>query len=604
MKFLFALLLSVLVLLSATRAHAQFLSPGALSKAHATVDGDDKCNECHASGKRIDTAGCLKCHNDIGARIAAGAGLHGNEYKGKACESCHGEHMGAGARIVRWDPKAFNHAQSGWPLEDAHAKVACEKCHTKSNARGAKTYLGLSKECVSCHKDPHTGRFGNGCTTCHNQVKWTDLTLGRFDHNTARYPLKGSHAKVACAKCHQEPPKYFGLAFDKCTDCHKDVHNGKLGQECIKCHNEITWKGKDVKFDNAFHPGVSLANGHAPVKCAACHDKGSMVAPTRGVECVSCHKSSHKAPFGRGCNSCHATILWTGLARSIGLSAHTKTAYALTGKHLDAACVTCHKLSETADQRYRKLRFERCIDCHKDNHEGEFASRSSGECAPCHATSGFKPTLFGAIAHETTKYPLAGKHNAVACLGCHKNPAPRTSLRVAKQACADCHENPHGTQFATEMNRGGCATCHEVSGWQKAKFDHSTWPLTGVHATAACDSCHHPSPEDRKVGKGASYRGVPRLCGGCHDDLHAGQFRTSNPVRECDACHTTKAFKIPSFAHTKLTGYALTGQHEKVKCAGCHESAKLASGLETVRWRIPFKSCIDCHASPHGGAKR
>jgi hypothetical protein len=323
------------------------------------------------------------------------------------------------------------------------------------------------------------------------------------------------------------------------------------------------------------------------------------VAPSRGQECVSCHKPSHKAPFGRLCVTCHATIQWVGLPRSVGLSSHPRTAYPLTGKHDAVDCAACHKPSVPRDARYRQLAFGRCADCHSDQHRGEFQKADRGECAPCHTTTGFTPTRFGTNAHASTRFPLVGKHVASPCSSCHTGPRPRLSLAVAKQACADCHQNPHGDQFAKEMSQGGCAHCHAPTGWRLPKIEHNTWPLTGAHATAACDSCHHPTAEDRKAARGASYRGVPRNCGGCHDDIHLGQFRLSQPVLECDKCHATDVFKITAFNHQTTTRFALTGAHAPAPCVKCHAKATLKDGTETVRWRLPSQECKFCHANPH-----
>jgi hypothetical protein len=576
-------------------ASAQLLSPGPLSRAHASIEGDAHCNDCHSSGKRVDQGACLRCHSDLGARIAAGAGLHGLQYKGKPCEGCHVEHLGVNVSITRWDPQHFDHAQAGWTLEGAHKTTTCNKCHTR-----APKYLGLSRACTACHKDKHDGRFGTTCTSCHDEASWNDLRVQDFNHELSRFPLRGAHTTVGCAKCHFEPPRYVGLKFGACVDCHKDPHNGRLGAGCTDCHEDTRWKPVTFKHTGSRHPGVSLANGHAAVACQTCHDRGNLVAPSRGTQCASCHKAVHKAPFGPACGTCHASILWLGLPRSVGLAAHPKTDYPLTGKHADVACASCHKHELPADQRYRKLAFGRCADCHQDPHRGEFASADRGECKACHTTNGYRPTLFGVEAHASTRFQLAGKHVATPCGACHAAARPRLDLHVAKQACADCHANPHGDQFAKEMAQGGCAHCHEARGWSLPKIDHSTWPLTGAHATAMCESCHHPTPEDRKAGHGASYRGVPRNCSGCHDDAHLGQFRLTQPVLECDRCHTTsKGFKIPNFDHRAVAGWALTGAHQKVECAKCHPTANVGGERPTVRWRGPSAECKFCHANPH-----
>lgn len=588
------------MILHARLAHAQLLSPGPLSKAHASLEGDQHCNDCHSSGKRVDQGGCLKCHNDLGARINAGQGLHGLQYKGKPCEGCHVEHLGKG--LVRWpggDPSKLDHAQTGWPLDGAHRSLTCNRCHTKPNARGNPTFLGQSPACASCHKDVHQNRFGQNCTTCHNVTAWKELTLKGFNHDLARFPLRGAHQSVACAKCHSEPPRYTGLKFDACTDCHKDPHTGRLGSACTSCHEDTRWKPVSFRHAGARHPGVSLANGHAPVGCRTCHDKGNLVAPSRGTECASCHKPVHKAPFGRACGSCHGNIQWLGLPRPVGLAAHARTEFPLTGKHDAVNCASCHKPNLPRDARYRQVSFARCASCHADQHRGEFAKQDGGECKQCHATSGFVPTTFGIAAHTATKFPLVGKHTATACAGCHTNPRPRLDLHVTKQACADCHANPHGEQFAKEMAQGGCAQCHEATGWRLPKIDHRTWPLTGTHATTHCESCHHPTAEDRRAGRGASYRGVARNCSGCHDDAHLGQFRLKEPVRECDKCHTTKNFKIPSFDHQAITSWALTGAHAQAACVKCHPMTKLKDESQTIRWRLPSTECKFCHANPH-----
>jgi hypothetical protein len=596
-------LVALAIVFHAPPARAQLLSPGPLSHQHVTLEGDQHCGDCHSSGKRVDTNLCLKCHQDLGARISAGQGLHGRQYKGKPCEGCHVEHLGKEARLVRWDPQKLNHAETGWSLDGAHKGPACSKCHSRTNQRGAATYLGAPTDCKGCHKDPHENRFGATCTNCHNDVSWKELNLKSFNHDQARFPLKGAHQKAACAKCHQEPPKYVGLQFSSCTNCHKDVHAGKLGPNCAGCHDENAWK--PANMGRGGHPGVSLANGHSSVACRTCHDKGNLVAPSRGSECVSCHRPVHKAPFGRGCAQCHASIAWMGLSRSVGLSAHSRTAYPLTGKHEQTNCAGCHKPSLPRETRYRKLTFAHCADCHTDQHRGEFAAKPGVECAPCHSTAGYRPTLFAVAAHADTKFPLVGKHASAACSACHTGARPHVELRVEKQACADCHQNPHGEQFATEMKQGGCGHCHEPAGWDLPKIDHSTWPLTGAHATAKCESCHKPTPEDRKSGKGASYRGVPRNCSGCHDDVHAGQFRTGEPViAECDKCHATNLFKIPKFDHANVARWALTGAHAKQSCDKCHAMTKLKDGTEAIRWRLPTSTCGYCHADPHTRAAK
>ncbi len=596
-----SLVVAVLVLGSAP-AYAQFLSPGDLAGGHAHLDGDAHCSDCHTAGRQIENGKCTACHDDVGATLARGTGLHGRNYKGQSCANCHVDHRGRGSRLIRWNPRSFDHALSGWKLQDAHAGLDCNSCHNRVNRRGAKTYLGLSSSCASCHQDPHKGRFGNECLDCHNQGRFDVVALHDFNHDLARFKLLGAHQKVDCAKCHGVPAKYQ-LPFQRCGNCHEDPHAGRFGDVCTGCHNNDSWKSIDMK--RSAHPGLSLFGGHSKASCKQCHDRGLLKKPSRGTRCVGCHAPIHEANFGNNCAQCHKGIKWLGLPRQVGLDAHDKTPFALTGKHVDVACTECHSPELIPQKRFRELKFERCIDCHDDKHQGEFSARNGGECGACHTDAGFRPSQFGVQLHATTAFPLIGNHQAVPCGTCHDNfkQKQRLNWKLENQKCEKCHDNPHGDQFRKEMQQGGCAHCHSPLAWDLPNIAHDTWPLIGAHASARCDQCHSPTPEDRKAGRGASYKDAPRECEGCHQDIHQGQFRLTEPKRDCGDCHTPWKFKLPEFNHTEMTGYELQGKHATLKCESCHQSTKLAQGTSAVRYRLPYNTCRDCHADPHAPAE-
>lgn len=582
-------------------SHAQFFSPGELARGHAALEGDEHCSDCHSAGSRVSDQKCMACHEGVRRSVRDKTGLHGRKFADQPCSSCHVDHRGRDHVLARWDKKTFDHRDTGWALIGAHARVECAKCHTGKNERQNPTFIGLDDACAKCHEDKHEGRFGASCQTCHDQVTWKNLDLDPFNHDLARFSLRGKHREVACAKCHGEPPKYQPLAFAGCGDCHKDPHQGRLGSECASCHGESSWK--TITMQRSAHPKLSLAGGHAGVKCRTCHDRGNLVAPSKGARCASCHAPVHLASFGTDCADCHASIRWVGLPEALGRRVHDKTRYPLTGEHEDTSCARCHSPKRPLAQRYRSLQFERCASCHRDAHKGEFATRDGGECATCHTTSGFASTSFGVELHATTRFALAGGHEATPCADCHQGKRPRLDWRVAKQACSDCHENPHGTQFEEEMARGGCGACHNVSAWDVPNIAHDTWPLTGAHAKVRCEQCHSATEEDRRAGKGVSYRAAPRECEGCHTDVHLGQFRLSQPEKSCDDCHDTGRFQLPGYDHLAGTGYALIGKHAKVECRACHVPAALANGERTALWRLPYDACKDCHQNPHRGAR-
>ena len=590
---------AVLLVLAAVhgQASAQWLSPGALSTAHAGLDGDQHCASCHASGSRVSEPACLHCHADIARQGVRAAGLHGASFVGQACVKCHVEHLGEPSALIRWpgpDARRFDHARTALPLRGAHADLACARCHDRDNERGHATYLGLETRCASCHEDPHAGRLGPQCQQCHDETRFGRLELGSFDHARARFPLDGQHARVPCAKCHADPPRYRGLAFSDCDSCHQDPHAGRLSAGCKHCHEARSWTS--IIMPRLSHPGLSLGGGHEQVSCERCHDAGRQRLPSAGKRCVDCHAPIHEAAFGERCDACHADIRWLGLPAALGRKLHGLTAFPLRGAHTGAPCAGCHLPELPSALRFRRVDHARCAACHVDAHGGGLRAR--GDCATCHGETQFAPSNVSPEIHAGFGFPLEGAHAATACSGCHRHEArPRTRWGTDRRTCQSCHENPHGSRFAQELAAKGCGGCHGSRNWSVLGFDHAVWPLTGAHAEAGCAACHGPTTQPRAA---------PRRCEGCHDDVHAGQFRLSGALRTCDACHGTAAFTLPRFDHAQVAGYALTGKHAAAPCAKCHPSVQLHDGERAQLFRLGYSACADCHADPHSdpGAAR
>ena len=128
---------------AAAFSHARTRFP--LTGAHVRLT----CASCHRD-KAFRAAGtnCASCHADTVHK-----GRFGTPAK---CASCHS--------TANWTAVAFNHNVTRFPLTGRHARLACNQCHVKP----ART-VRLSTSCVACHKadDPHEGRFGNKCETCH-----------------------------------------------------------------------------------------------------------------------------------------------------------------------------------------------------------------------------------------------------------------------------------------------------------------------------------------------------------------------------------------------------------------------------------------------------
>ncbi len=581
---------------------AQLLNPGPLHRSHSRQSGDSNCSKCHASGKRVEKSLCLGCHTDLKAKIAQGKGLHGRKYRERKCENCHVEHIGKNSRLIRWpggSKNAFRHQETGWPLAQGHRSVACIKCHNKKNSRGNASFLTAGKKCVSCHEDPHEKRFGTQCNDCHGDADWKAGAVKKFDHKLSLFKLKGKHASVECKECHGKPPRYKGIDFRGCKSCHRDPHEDRFRPKpCESCHVETEWK--EIGKFRGKHPGVSLRNGHRRVDCKKCHDRGNTKRPSRGKACVKCHKPIHIANFGRNCKSCHSSIQWVGLADRVGRKNHGKTRFELQGKHRLTKCTDCHPKGLVQKRRYRGIPFKTCKGCHEDPHKNALLAQQKGaDCSQCHSLKGFWPTKYGIVEHQNAAFSLLGRHRSTPCVRCHTQKRPRVSFVAKDKRCVACHENPHAKQFEKEMKKEGCKTCHNTGGWERPNIDHTSWPLTGAHETVNCDRCHRPSAADRTRGVGATYRGIPKKCDGCHEDVHLGQFRLESPVRACDFCHKTDRFLIAKFSHKRTARYELTGEHRELKCEKCHQKASLRGGGEAIRYRLGYRKCKDCHANPH-----
>src|ERR1700730_6388848 len=186
-------------------------------------------------------------------------------------------------------------------------------------------------------------------------------------------------------------------------------------------------------------------------------------------------------------------------------------------------------------------------------------------CENCHTNTSWAPIrAIPEFNHNTTRYPLRGMHEKVACAGCHTKPV---FTDVGKN-CADCHADIHRAQFGSK-----CAQCHTVQGWQvsvQSIQQHlNRFPLLGAHAVVECQQCH----KNAAVG---NYLGLSTTCLSCH---MTDWQKTTNPAHQsagaefglanCTTCHSFDTWLNAKFNHNS-TGVALTNGHANVACALCH----------------------------------
>ena len=543
----------LLFLIFPVRATAQ-ISPGPLSRAHSSLTGTTQCAACHEFGASTPTFKCLACHKEVAQALAGKHGYHARlqmqNPNGKDCVRCHLEHNGEDFHLLHWEPseKSFDHRQTGYALEGKHTALACEKCHTPS-------HMALADRELIKKKD-----------------------LGK---------------------------SYFGLS-PACQTCHNDPHKGQLGNECSKCHNVESWKAAK-EFDHA-KTRYPLTGLHMKVPCEKCHKPDTLGGPARYRDmkfdtCSACHLDPHRGEFKKACETCHTTSSWKSMLAGFSFD-HSKTKYPLVGKHTQVACTACHVNGDFK----REIAFAQCKDCHKpDPHKGQFDARAKeGECSECHTLEGWKASLFGVKEHDTSAYPLRGKHATVECSKCHIPAGRDTIYKVQFGACTDCHKDAHDNQFAAAPYNNKCELCHTVVDFPRvtftiAKHRNTRFALAGAHVAVPCSDCH-------KVGGGGRtdkilpFKFEDRTCTACHQDPHKGEFaermarkRANGAPFGCEACHTVKSWAdINGFDHSK-TKFALLGAHRTVACSECHK----ATSAYASRFKGTPQQCEACHNDAH-----
>jgi hypothetical protein len=607
------------------------ISPGPLSKAHQSLSGTTGCASCHQFGASTPTFKCLDCHKEIARLIADRKGYHARvemkNHNGKDCVHCHLEHNGADFPLIHWEPslQRFDHRQTGYVLEGKHVGVACEKCHTPAHMEpeirsllkrpdAAKSYLGASTNCVACHEDVHKGQLGKDCQSCHNIMDWK--AAKQFDHSKTRYPLTGAHIQVACEKCHKPDvpggaARFKDMKFAACGDCHIDPHRGAFKQRCEECHTTLSWKKvlPGFAFDHS-KTKFPLLGGHSKVNCGACHVGGDFKKPLAFVNCADCHKDVHRGQFRERpkkgeCGECHNVEAWK--PSLFGVAEHKSSHYPLEGKHISVPCAKCH-IPAGADTLY-KVKFAACLDCHKDEHDGQFAGAPySNRCEQCHSVQDYHRSRFTITLHQKSRFPLTGAHTAIPCNECHK-PAMthRTDkilpFRFADQTCTACHQDPHHGEFRDRMERKrpngtafGCEACHNTKSWIDVNgFDHSKtkFPLLGAHRAVSCGQCHKALPGRHEI----QFKGAPQDCESCHKEPHGGQFRTHNGNTPCAECHDSQRWVPSTFDHDKRTPFPLSGGHANVPCTKCHTSIQIIESNPVIWYKPTPKKCDECHGT-------
>ena len=161
---------------------------------------------------------CSTCHADV----------HLGQV-GTACQRCHA------VEAARFAPIRFSHESGAFPLTGRHRTLECAKCHPSEKATfpagtgTARRLNPVSRECLSCHKDPHLGQVNAACVTCHSTATFK-IPVYPHPGQETMYSV-GRHDKLACRSCHKVETGRFPAGSGTALRL-------KVGRTCIDCHRK------------------------------------------------------------------------------------------------------------------------------------------------------------------------------------------------------------------------------------------------------------------------------------------------------------------------------------------------------------------------------
>ena len=550
------------------------------------------CKACHTSGDNdklindeIEHARCDDCHAD--AHFEQLTSLP--EGRDPAdCGDCHDANS-----FLPTTYEAARHQETAYALKGAHRVVACNLCHSTSARlkdrdtapknllptsqpprKSLRSYARLKwsgplQRCETCHRDHHNEQFADvtdGCTACHTTTSFTDVD---FDHNRdSRFPLLGKHGDVVCGACHQpsqlplsggSPIQYRPMST-ACASCHPDHHlgqfdkpplkDGDVATNCERCHSEDGFSEVLFNHDHEQSSSFALHGKHSATQCGRCHFDVAL-SPNESVArykplphaCAGCHIDPHSGTFNR----------YTAQAPGTKLPVASQT--------------------DTA------------------------AAANSARCDECHSQRDWLPVEF---PHVLTGFELTGRHQQVACGGCHKpnaiagpagNQARRTYPLPTGAACVGCHFDAHRRQMGTASEQ-----CHNTTRWSSdfpvGAHDRTAFPLIGRHAMIPCQECHGNQRE-------SDYSTGTLACFSCHQTQYDNtsaisiDHRAANFSTQCRDCHNPWSFRPARFPAHEVCFPIAGGDHAGIDCLQCH--TLVAVSAATGGCNLGTAQCTSCH---------
>lgn len=367
-------------------------------------------------------------------------------------------------------------------------------------------------------------------------------------------------------------------------------------------------------------------------RCELCH---APLKATQAELCLDCHSNIQQQMISatgthsliqdpQRCARCHPDHQgrdFDPLQSSFALFDHSRARFELGGHQVDfdlapIGCAACHAIETDFAASDSS-----CESCHA-NHDPDFIQQHlnqySRRCSLCH--DGADRMIL--LNHQTTRFPLTGRHSQVSCVECHTLDAAENSRgkgetgsgdsiliaypAVSQEAvsdpftntpleCGACHSEPQAHQG---FYSAACIDCHTTEGWIPATLQGRLFEHTQVTGFSL-------------ARHGYDYANQPMTCSGCHTgdsrqfdlqtciNCHSGDekkiiFLQTHRDQFGDACLDCHdgADRMSNFDHAMY--FPLDGRHAEVECAQCHQEKRYAG--------TPVE-CVQCHTEPaiHAG---
>ena len=253
-----------------------------------------------------------------------------------------------------------------------------------------------------------------------------------------------------------------------------------------------------------------------------------------------------------------ALVVWWEV-RSGGPGPLSPTHAAVPGLGGAEACDRCHREEGGA--------LTGCPECHAPvrvqigegrGFHGQLEPGMAGACAPCHVEHraaevplvgdhAFRLAGFAggrnAYDHRGYELGLTGRHDDLACTGCHSLadadllPAGARRFSAPGRHCAACHEAEFAAVRDPDHLAHGfprdCVSCHDQSSFAGAEFRHRFPIDRGEHRGLGCADCHDDAEDGSRF-----------TCTACHDHRRTemdkehrkvADYRFASP--DCLRCH-------------------------------------------------------------------